>query len=375
MHTPKKLKLCYLISDIYSSDVLENTIIKLSNFFHINVVLINKDLKNSKIKEVLLNHNILFIEYIYKNKFDLFKILFKVLYLLWKNKYDIIHCHLFEATILGLIAGKIAGVKKRIYTRHHSTYHHIYFPKAVKFDLLSNKLATHIVSISVATYETLSKMEKVNPKKIFTIYHPFNTKHIQNNVSENSDYIYTKWNIPPNKYIVLCIARYVEWKGLQYIIPAFAQFLKHYPDSFLLIANAYGPFRHTIKELLSKLPPDSYREISFEENIYALYKISKVFIHTPIDPLCEAFGQVYIESLITQTPSIITLSGIAREIALHKHNFYIVPFKDSSAIFNGLIELRTNTQLVNTLKNNSKEYISLFDIDNIIPKYIELYNK
>ncbi|MBL0097760.1 MAG: glycosyltransferase [Bacteroidetes bacterium] len=77
---------------------------------------------------------------------------------------------------------------------------------------------------------------------------------------------------------------------MQYIIPAFERILKSQPK---------------------KLPSDSYIKIEFERDLFSLYSIFDYFIHAPIDPSVEAFGQVYIEALAAGIPSIFTLSGIA----------------------------------------------------------------
>ena len=76
-----------------------------------------------------------------------------------------VHTHLFEASLLGLSAAKFTRVKRRIYTRHHSTYHHEYYPKAIKYDRLINFLATEIVAISNNVKEVLRRKEGVAENK------------------------------------------------------------------------------------------------------------------------------------------------------------------------------------------------------------------
>ena len=64
--------------------------------------------------------------------------------MLWRP--HIVHCHLLDATRLGLTAAWLAGVKRRIYTRHHSSLHHRYHPKGVWFDRFCNAMATQVVA-------------------------------------------------------------------------------------------------------------------------------------------------------------------------------------------------------------------------------------
>ena len=104
----------------------------------------------------------------------------KVYNTLLKIKPKVIHTHLFDANLIGLFAGKLLKIKKRIYTRHHSTYHHNNFPKAVKYDKWSNNMATEVVAISNNVQSVLNQLEKVPLKKIKLIPHGFDLKSFAN---------------------------------------------------------------------------------------------------------------------------------------------------------------------------------------------------
>jgi glycosyltransferase involved in cell wall biosynthesis len=137
-----------------------------------------------------------------------------------------------------------------------------------------------------------------------------------------------------DKHIVVgVIARFTEWKGVQYIIPAFEQLHKCFPNAVLLLLNAHGDYETQIHRLLTALPPDSYRVVKFENDIAAAYKSMHLFVHTPIDEHSEAFGQTYVEALAARVPSIFTLSGIAQDFIIDGKNAWTVPFKNSTAIY------------------------------------------
>ena len=59
----------------------------------------------------------------FKGKMDFPRIAFRLLRLFWSLKPHVVHCHLFAGAVLGLFAAKLTGVRKRIYTLHHSDYH------------------------------------------------------------------------------------------------------------------------------------------------------------------------------------------------------------------------------------------------------------
>src|SRR6185295_19908794 len=92
-------------------------------------------------------------------------------------------------------------------------------------------------------------------------------------------------------------------------------------------------------------PEKSFIEIRFENNIFALYKLFDVFVHTPIDEYAEAFGQTYVEALASGVPAIFTLSGIACDFVQHEKNAWVVPYKDSGKIVTAMNALLNDESL------------------------------
>lgn len=288
------------------------------------------------------------------------------------NKYSVVHCHFLDASICGLIAAKLIAVPIRIYTRHHSTSHHEYAKKGVLYDRLCNFLSTKIVAISGVVQQTLIEKEQVSPEQIQLIYHGFKWDDLLQVSNERISSIKNKYDIP-NKQIIGVVSRFIELKGIQYIIPAFAQYIKKHPDGVLVLANARGSYSSTIKELLKDIPESNYRLIPFEKDIYALFHCFDVFVHVPINPDIEAFGQIYIEALALGIPSIMTKSGIGNEI-LNSRNCLLVPYSDSEAIFNSLMKINKNGKYKNQFKEEGpKTVVKKFEILKMMASLKRLY--
>jgi glycosyltransferase involved in cell wall biosynthesis len=311
----------------------------------------------------------------YTGKKDLPAAIFQSTAILKKLKPAAIHCHLFDACLAGLIAGRLAGVKQRIYTRHHSTLHHEYFPRAVWYDKFINGLATDIVAISENVKQVLTDREGVRQEKITMIHHGFRLGSFRNNSAENVQSIRHRYRLNGHFPVVGVISRYTQWKGIQYIIPAFRQLLQHgYPKAKLILANASGDYKTDIQKLLAQLPPDSYTEILFEEQITSLYQALDVFVHTPVNDHSEAFGQTYVEALATGVPSVFTLSGVAPEFVEHCRNALLVPFKDEKAIFEAVKRLLEDEGLRNKLVQQGQEDVDRsFSLRGMISKLERLY--
>ena len=340
--------------------------------FEFSVISINVS-KNSVFEQFCSQRNIEFHRIEYSSKRSIPKAIYDTYKILKKIKPDVVHCHIFEANIIGLTAAILARVNNRIYTRHHSTFHHTTAPSGKKYDLVINKMATSIISISENVSNVL-RMEGVPEKKIHLIHHGFDLSFFNNISDDRLEKVKQKYN-PEGKHPVIgVISRYTEWKGIKYTLSAFTQLLKKYPNALLVLANAKGNDTE-VRELINKLPKNNYIEIVFEEDNAALFKLFDIFIHVPIDPEIEAFGQIYIEALAVGVPSIFTLSGVAREFIVKNENAMVVDFKNEQQIYDTACRLLEDKELREKLIKNGKHDIEKdFSLPLFINKLEKIYS-
>src|SRR5581483_8621422 len=81
-------------------------------------------------------------------KTDMISAFFSLYRLFKKIKPDAVHTHLFDDSVPGLLAAKLAGVRMRAITKGDSAFHWFYSRKWVMADKFNNANATHIVAIS-----------------------------------------------------------------------------------------------------------------------------------------------------------------------------------------------------------------------------------
>lgn len=308
------------------------------------------------------------------SKKDYPTILFKLIQLFLKIKPDIVHAHLFDANLLAMSAAFLTGVKRRVYTRHHSTYHHDYHPSMVKYDKLVNSLSTHIASISENVTSIMVSREKVNPSKIFLVHHGFELHKFQHVERVKVDALRSKYNVESHFPVIGVISRFTSWKGIQFIIPAFKHLLVKFPDAVLLLANASGEYEREIDKLLEGIPSHSYRKIAFETDLFSFYQLFDIFVHVPVDEYAEAYGQVYVEALASGIPSVFTLSGVAREFIVNEENALVVPFKDAIAILNAMERILSDEKIRERISLNGPNAVrGRFEVMNMMNTLYKLY--
>jgi glycosyltransferase involved in cell wall biosynthesis len=368
-----KINVTYIISDIHKAIAFEWIVEKIDkDKVNLSFILINCE--PSYLLTYLLEKKMPVYSVNCENKKNIPFAIYKCCFLLNKLKPKVVHCHLFLANLIGLTAAKIMGIKHRVYTRHHSDYHHIYYPKTVKWDKYCNILSTQIISISDIVSYILINKEGVPEKKIVKISHGFDLKAFTSIDNEEVSALRSVYN-PANKYPVIgVISRFVDWKGIQYIIPAYNKLLKHYPDSLLLLFNASGGYEKEVNGLLEKLPEDSFKKVVFENNITSLYRLFDMFVHVPISSSVEAFGQIYVESMLSEVVLIATKSGVGNEIMVNRNNCMEVPYENSNVIYESMIEVLQDKELSKKIRANAKlAALDKFSIERMILLLEKLY--
>lgn len=369
----KKTKLIYIISGIdyaLGFDWLEQHLDKTK----LEVYFVFLNVKPPELHPLFLSRGGVSYFIQVRSKKDYPAAFYKLFRLIRSIKPDIVHCHLFDACLLGLSAAKLAGVKKRIYTRHHSTYHFDYHPRMVKIDQLINTMATGIAAITDNVADVLINREGVAPRKVFIVHHGFDLEKFVYPVEERVNLLKVKYNKGNKKPVIGVISRFTEWKGIQYIIPAFQELLSVYPDALLFLANAKGDMKVTLDAMLSELPDGSYQTIEFERDLFSLYQIFDIFVHVPVDAQAEAFGQTYVEALAAGVPSVFTLSGIAREFVVDGVNAVVVPYKDSHSIYKAIVKILTDENFKKSLRETGrKKVLENFPLEKMMNALYKMY--
>jgi len=286
--------------------------------------------------------------------------------------YDIVHTHYHDANFLGLLSAWFARVPLRIYTRHHNSYYHDHgHHKSILVNRLFNWLSSSIIAPSASVKHTLLIKEGVPDSKVKVVYHPFVFEKVSKKDLRQS------LNIPDESIVIGSIATFQPLKGLNYLIEAFAQVRKQFPNSVLVMANAHGSHLKEYQDLVNKkIGEDHVRYILYENNVASLYALFDVFVHVPISASSESFGQVFVEALAYGVPSVFTSSGVLPEIGKNNFNCQVVPFCDSSSIGRAVITYLNDRELCNEIIKNGKETASsMFGIESFSAKLDVLYNR
>lgn len=366
------MNLTYIISDIDKAVFFEKTAISLRNEgYSLHFILIN--CKNGALETFLLENNFSVSNLECSKISRSSRAIFKCFQILKQTKTECIHCHLGTANWVGMWAGKLAGIKKRIYTRH-SGKPLVDNKKEKIIDWVQNHLATDIVAITNMVAEFLASQGA--KKKVTIIHHGFDLSAFESIPQEEISRIKAAYNPNDQHPVIGVVARWLELKGIEYIIEAFQETLKTHPNALLCLFGGSEEQENgvSIMQKLKQLPTHSYKVVAFEKNVFALYSLFDIYVHVPVNETAEAFGQTYVEALASGVPSIFTSSGIAPEFIEDNKNALVVPFKDANAIATAIQLLSEDSELRKSIILNGKQSVKQFSFEKYIERLKTIYD-
>lgn len=290
-------------------------------------------------------------------------------------------------------AAYYAKVPVRVFTREHPSIKY-YTRHPLSRHRLIWECSTNVIAVTKKSREGMIE-DGIPAEKITLIPTGFDLREYENIGSDRVEKLRAKYLGNHQGPVIGVAARYVRWKGVEYIIEAHQKILKTAPNAILILSGTgidraaleekMGTARKedivapqyddvlAISEKLSQLPAGSYIEIPFESDLHALFKLFDVFVHAPIDCINETFGQVYVDAALSRIPSVITFAGSAADFALHQENAWIVDYQNSEQIAEGVLTLLGDPLLREKLATNAFLSAQQYAIENHLQQLEDFY--
>ena len=174
-----------------------------------------------------------------------------------------------------------------------------------------------------------------------------------------------------NEAIITHISNFREVKRVEDVIKIFYQVNKRKKVQLLMIGD--GPDRSKCENLARKL--GIHKKIKFLGKLKViedLLAISDIFL---LPSQTESFGLVALEAMASNTAVVSSNSGGLPEVNIDGVTGFLSDVGDINKMSNDICCLIANSNLLNSFKSNALKHAKKFDLNNILPKYEEVYNK
>lgn len=286
---------------------------------------------------------------------------FRIFKFVLKNKIDIIHTHLIQASIIGGFISFLIPNLICVTTRHYA--------KASKENRLINRLENNTQKYSdaiicISNYvKSYAEDLGIKDEKLHTVYNGIDLSFFTpKEISKNN-----------NKTIIGTIGRLTEQKGIDTLLKSFKVVNRNYPNTELEIIGD-GPLKEELNKLTIKLGINkkkkflggiSYNEVRKYLNTWDIFVLASRW---------EAFGVVLIEAMAMEKPIVTTDAEAIPEIVDDGITGYICPIDDYKKIAEKIEWfLKHKKQAIEFGRKGRKRVEQLFNIKLSVEKIEKLY--
>lgn len=264
--------------------------------------------------------------------------LIRFLFFFWKEKPDVVHGNTPKASLLSMLAAKLARVPVRVYMCHGLRYQG--FDGNVRkllmaMERLSCACATEVLCVSRGVRDTLIRDHVCKESKCKVVHNGsangidlslFNPDRIDGRK------VREELRIQENEFVFVFVGRIVRDKGVNELVAAFDKLYETYPGIALILV---GPK----EDELNPISQETQRIIERHPKIYAVgrksdvkpyMRIANVFV---LPSYREGFGMVLMEAGALGVPCITTDISGCNEIVVDNENGLIIPPKDEASLY------------------------------------------
>ncbi|SDS25835.1 glycosyltransferase family 4 protein [Christiangramia echinicola] len=282
-----------------------------------------------------------------------------------REKPFIIHSHTPKAGIIGMLAGKMAGVPVRLHTVAGLPLLEVKGTKRKLLDAvekLTYRLATRVYPNSFELRKIVLQLKYAEEAKLRVLgegsSNGIDTTYFQPSLFNKKDNIDLKseLGIPEKDFIFIFVGRLVREKGINELVRAFIKLQSDRPNSSLLLV---GPF----EQELDPLDKEVFRIIEENPKIYTTGYQQDVRPYFSIADVLtfpsyrEGFPNVVMQANAMNLPAIVTNINGCNEIVEEGVNGVIIPVKNESKILQSMRRLMDDRELCSILAHNARELI------------------
>jgi glycosyltransferase involved in cell wall biosynthesis len=240
-------------------------------------------------------------------------IFLRLLLLLARNRYDIVHTHLIGANVLGAPLAALYRVPVRF--THDQTHDDVRDYSLVHrwLDTLANRLNTHVIAVSTSIRNFLCRKENICPDKISVIYNSVDLLRFSPEDGQKARQAARhKWGLPAEALIVGGVGRLHYQKNFPLFLEVAAEVCARLPQALFAIAGE-GSERAALEEMTRELGLASrVRFLGFVKEMQELYQgldlllLTSHFEGTPLTVLeAMAMGTPVVASRVDGVEEVI----------------------------------------------------------------------
>lgn len=328
---------------------------------NVNLMISNSDANVQKFEKILMDEGIRIIN-LNKGFYNPFQII-DLIWILKREKYDIVHAHLFPTQYWLAIASFFISKRTKFVKTEHSVYN-------------ERKQYRYLRPLETFIYNRYNSIIAISPdvkcnienwtkhKTISTILNGVNLNQINGEIAITnlSDYSF----LDLYKFNILMTGRFDGWQKDQLTL---LKSLENLDENFNLYFAGEGPFLNEVKDYVVKSSlSNRVNFLGLRPDIYRLMSIMDLNV---LSTNHEGLSGVVLENLASGKPFLGSEVVGVKEIV--PNSKFLFQKGNSRELAEKIKLIAEDKELAMTMVAEAKHFIKAFDIRHMVDNYIKLY--
>lgn len=303
----------------------------------------------------------------------------KMVRIIRKGKYDIVHTHTAKAGFLGRLASRIAGVPHVVHTLHGVTFHDHVSAPVRRIYVWMERLAARYCDVMITVGEDVKRKylaESIGSSEQYvTIASGMDTQSFEDAYADPTrarDAVRAEFGFTDDEIVLGMVSRLEPRKGYCYLFEAMRQLAPDFPHLRLLVVGEGAQHQ--------ELEADVARLGLSERVVFAGYRddiaraISAFDVAT-LTSLWEGLPRVLVQYSLLEKPIVTFEVEGSREIVDDGVNGYVVALKDTAALVDRLRRVIANAELRQSFGQRSRQHVlGRWDVERMVESITRVYD-
>jgi glycosyltransferase involved in cell wall biosynthesis len=303
-----------------------------------------------------------------------FKALLSLVWLIFKEKPDIVHTHSSKAGILGRVAAKISFVPKIIHTPHGHVFYGHFGAFASKIFLWVeknfSKFTDRIVALTDGEKNDYKKLSVCPSEKLLKIHSGVDVSRY---MKSNGNQVEKRRSLglDQNGKVIGFIGWLLPIKGPEYLIKAMEFVWPEHPEASLVFLGKGDLDVDLRAQALRMNANGRIKFLGWREDINEIMPIFDMLV---LPSLNEGMGRVLVEAMAAGKPVVASRVGGIPDLVIHGKTGFLVPPADEKALADGIKKLLDDPEKAWEMGQQGRKLCQQFSLEAMIEKLDDLYS-
>ena len=285
-----------------------------------------------------------------------------------KNRFDIVHTHLFTADLWGRLSGLLTRVP--IVSTSHTTSDPNIGRAGRLLDRLLDKRNSAVICVSEAVRNYRISGAGFDPRKLHIIENGIDLDRFEVPVSR--DEVLKRLGVDGKRRWIAIVGRLVPLKGHRFLIEALSRISRDFPEAGILVVGE-GEDESELKERTLRLGlSDRVVFLGLRRDVPEILRAAEILA---MPSSREGLPIVLLEAMAASLPVVVTrVGGIPEVVEEEKTGLFVT--QEPAIIAQALARLLKNPDFARALGRQARSLIEeRYDVRKVARRYEELYRR